>query len=355
MYKRFLNKRINSILTIVPKNEVKYIDEIKDYPFPESQSIKLGKVMGYDTRRICMPEDTISDYATFGLRYLIENKKLLSREDIDAIVVVSSSQDYIIPYVSYIIQGNLNLSQDVYCLDINQACGGYIFGLMETFLLLDNYNFKKVVLVTGDFLSKKMGKKDRNSRPIIGDAVNISIIENSNFPNEIHVNYKNYGVLNNIIKIPAGGFRKPSDINTSKDEIDSFGNYRSLDNFHMDGEEVFNFVMSEVPILINELLEKSDKSHSNIDYYLFHQPNKYMVNKLSDELDIPYSKTFNNIVEIYGNSSTATIPLNICHNISDSITTKNLTLLMSGFGAGLTCNSMYYESCPFELCEIIEY
>lgn len=354
MVHKFCNKRITGILNVLPSLVVNYQDELIDYPFPVNQSLKLGKMMDYNTRRICYSDDSVSEYALFGINKLIDNG-LLSKNDIGAIVVSSSSQDYIMPPISYIIQGKLDLSKDVICTDIVQACAGYIFGLVQSFMILDTYNVKKVVLVTGDILSKKISSRDRNSRPIIGDAVNITVIENSPFDCELFFCSKNYGNLGEYIKIPAGGLKLPSSSATAVQNIDSFGNYRSLDNFFMDGEEVFNFVMTYVPVVISEVLNFSKILIKDIDYFAFHQPNKYMLTKLSDEMEIPYEKVFSNIVGIYGNSSSGTIPLNISHNLKNILASQSLRLCLSGFGGGLTCNALIMDFAKLNFCEIIDY
>ena len=350
----FKNKRISSILSILPRKIVRYEDELSDYNFPIAQSKRLGIMMDYNTRREIHPNDSLCDYSFYGLKHLINNK-IISKDEIDAIIVVSSSQDYIIPFASYVLHGKLGLRDDVYCCDILQACGGYVYGLMQAYMLIDSLKFNKVVLVTGDTLTKKICKRDRNSRPIIGDCVNISIVEPCDNNSNIFITFKNYGEKADAIKIPAGGFKMPSTVKTAEDVLDSNGNYRALDHFYMDGENVFNFVMTQVPPMINGIIEMSNNSIDSIDYFIFHQPNKYMVDRLTDELDIPLNKCPDNIVGIYGNASTGTIPLNICHNISDVVTQKNVKLCVSGFGGGLTCNAAIFENPPMNFCDIIDY
>lgn len=350
----FKNKRISSIVSVLPKHVARYEDELNDYNFPPMQSKRLGMMMDYRTRRECEPTDCISDYALQGINHLVE-KGILNKNDIDAIIVVSSSQDYIMPSVSYVLQGRLGLDHDVYCCDILQVCGGYVNGLMQSFMAMDTMGLEKVVLVTGDMLTKKICKRDRNSRPIIGDAVNVSVIENGGGSGKIFVSFRNYGEMSDEIKIPAGGFKMPSTLETAVETADSTGNFRALDHFYMDGDGVFQFVMTQVPSMIDEILKDSGSKVNDVDYYLFHQPNKYMVDRLASEMDIPSERIFSNIVGIYGNSSTGTIPLNICHNIPDVVTKRGLRLCLSGFGAGLTCNAMVIDNPPMDYCSIIEY
>ncbi len=349
----FQNKRISAIVCVLPDRVVRYEDELEDYTFPVRQSQMLGKMMDYNTRRQCEPTDSVSEYAKQGIQHLID-KGITKTDEIDAIVVASSSQDYIMPSVSYILQGHFNLREDVYCCDIVQQCGGYQFGLMQSFMLMDTFGYKKVLLVTGEMTSKKVGQHDRNARPIIGDAVSVSVIEPAE-NDTIFADYRNYGQMADAIKIPAGGLKQPSSPDTAIETKDASGNLRALDHFYMDGEGVFNFVMTHVPPMITDILAQSGDSINSIDYYMFHQPNKYMVDRLADELDIPSDKCFSNIVGIYGNASTATIPLNICHNIGTEATSRQLRLCLSGFGGGLTCNAIILNNPPMDYCEIVDF
>ena len=350
----FSGKRISAIVSVLPQKIVRYEDELDNYPFPVAQSKRLGMMMDYVTRRQSEPDEGLSDYALYGIKYLLD-KGVISLQDIEAIVVVTSSQDYIMPSVSYILQGKLGLNRDVYCCDIAQVCGGYVYGLMQSFMLIDTFGFKKVLLVTGDLLTKKTGIHDRNSRPILGDAANVSVIEQYNEGKNIYCSFANYGNKADAIRIEAGGLKMPSTPVTAIETKDASGNLRALDHFYMDGEGVFNFVMTQVPPMIETLLRDADCSKEQVDYYMFHQPNRYMVSRLAGEMDIPEQKCPANIVGIYGNASTATVPLNICHNIAAEATTYNLTLCLSGFGGGLTCNAMLLQNPPMTCCEIIDY
>lgn len=349
----FQNKRISSIVCVLPDKIVRYEDELEDYSFPIRQSQMLGKMMDYNTRRQCEPTDCLSEYAIQGIQRLLE-KNVLRTDEIDAIVVASSSQDYIMPSVSYLLQGHFDLAESVYCCDIVQQCGGYQFGLMHSFMLMDTYGFRKVLLVTGEMTSKKVGLHDRNARPIIGDAVSVSILETSD-NGAIYTEYRNYGQMAEAIMIPAGGLKCPSTSETAIEIKDEQGNYRALDHFYMDGEAVFNFVMTKVPPMLSNIMKESGDTVDSIDYYMFHQPNKYMVDRLADELEIPTEKCFGNIVGIYGNASTATIPLNICHNISTDATNRSLRLCLCGFGGGLTCNTIIFSNPPMDYCEIVDF
>lgn len=354
MHLKFKNKRIAGIISILPRFEVSYLDEICNYNFSEKQSIKLGKIMGYGTRRIIDNHTTVSDLCTYGLNYLFENN-LLAKDSFQAMVLCTQSPDQFIPATSNIIAGNLKLSEDILCMDINQGCAGFEVGLLQAFMLLNTGSIDKVVLLNADVLSKKVSERDRNSRPLVGDGASITIIENCNNGNEIDVFIKMEGSGAFSLQIPAGGFKMPSNENTSKLVEDASGNFRSLNDLVMKGDEVFNFVQTKVPELLTEMFNKLKIDRAFFDYYFFHQPNKFMLEKLAEKLEIPYEKMPNNICEKYGNGSNITVPLNICENLGQLALKKSYDVCFGGFGVGLTWSLIKFKLENLEFCNIIEY
>lgn len=351
---QFKNKKITGILNVIPENEIKFEDELDDYNFTSSQSLRLKKVMGYDKRRVVTKGTTVSDLCVFGLNYLFE-KKLLLKKDIDAIILVTQSPDHFIPATSHIIHGRLDLKQDIYCLDINQACSGYAIGLFKAFMLLDQNTVKKVVVLNADILSTKISKSDRSSRPLTGDAASITIVEKSKTENDIYGFVKTDGKGAKVLTIPAGGFKMPSTKETAKILVDNAGNSRSLDDFYMKGDDVFNFVQREVPKMIDNLLEFANCKKDEIDYFLFHQPNKFMLKKLAAELDIIEEKMPNDIVEKFGNSGSATIPMTISHTFGNDLKNRSILTCMAGFGAGLSWSALILKLGDLKFNEILDY
>lgn len=335
MYLSFKNKRIAQILSVLPNTEVLFEEEMENYNFTIAKSLKLKAAMGYDKRRIVEDGTTSSDLCIHGLEYLF-NKGMLKKEDIDALVLVTQTPDYIMPPTSNIIQGYFSLKHDMVCMDINQGCAGYIIGLMQSFMLLEQEEINKVVLLNADVLSPKVSKMDRNSNPLIGDAASVTVLEKTTKDTETLFSIKMNGEGAFALQIPAGGAKLPNNDQTAILEEDAHGNFRSKDHLVMKGDEVFNFVQSEVPPLIFDLLSKTNNDKEEIDYYMFHQPNKFMLQKLADKLGIARDKMPSNIVEEFGNSSGVTIPLNITYNLSKTFPDKDLKLCLSGFGVGLT-------------------
>jgi 3-oxoacyl-[acyl-carrier-protein] synthase-3 len=147
----------------------------------------------------------------------------------------------------------------------------------------------------------------------------------------------------------------PSDQQTAELKDVGDGNMRSKDHLKMDGAAVFNFVQSKVPDMIDELLEFSNTSYQEVDYFIFHQPNKFMLEKLADKMSVPYEKMPNNIVEKFGNSSGVTIPIALAFNLKEELTNGRVKVCLAGFGVGLTWGSMCLNLGDFEFCELIEF
>ena len=155
--------------------------------------------------------------------------------------------------------------------------------------------------------------------------------------------------------IPAGGFRLPSSEATAELVKDKSGNYKALDHIEMKGDEVFNFVQREVPPMIDNLLERAGVSKDDVDYFMFHQPNKFMVKQLSNVMGLSEEKMPNNLVENFGNSASVTIPALISFNLGDKLKNESYLMCLSGFGNGLSWSSLLMEIGNLDFCETIDY
>lgn len=350
----FSHRKISGLLAIVPANERSFVDEMTNFNFPLKRSLKLKEVMGYDKHRIVDGPVCSSDLACFGAEYLFQSGKL-GRDDFDALVLVTQSPDHFIPATSSVVQGRLGLKQDMFCMDINQGCAGFLVGLMQSFLLLDQPSIRKVLLINADVLSRKVSSRDRNSYPLIGDAASIAVVERSEKADPIHANIKMDGARRNALTIPAGGFREPSTPETAVLHDDGENNLRSRDNLCMDGSAVFNFVQTEVPPMIADLLKSANATPGEVDQFLFHQPNRFMLEKLADNMNVPREKMPNNVVEFYGNASGVSVPMVIAHNLSETLRAGSIRACLAGFGVGLTWASMLMRLGPLDFCELIDF
>lgn len=350
----FQNKAITGMALIVPENERLFVDDMSRFNAPEGRSRKLAMVMGYRAHRVAEDGVCASDLAEYGFRRLF-GKGQLKPDDIDALIYVTLSPDHFMPPTSCILHGKLGLKKDCFCLDVSQGCCGFVIGLLQAFQLLEQGGCRKVVVVNADVLSHKVSPKDRNSYPLIGDAATIAIVENREGAGDVFADIRFDGTRAMALKIPAGGFRQPSSPETAVTLADAEGNERAPDNLVMDGTAVFNFVMADVPPMLADLTQNAGTGFAGIDKYYFHQPNKFMLQKLAEKLDVPYEKMPNNVVENYGNSSGATIPAAMALNDAGMLCRETRRVCFSGFGVGLTYGGIVMNCGNFAFCETIEY
>lgn len=348
----FHDKKISGILLVLPEQEILFEDEVNNYSFPLAQTMRLKKVMGYSKHRIAKPTTSTSDLCVYGLKHLLDTGRI-AVDEIGAVIVLTITPDHFVPHVSNIIQGECGLQHDVLCMDISQGCCGFLLGLIQSFMLLEHLNNKKVVLFNADVLSHKVSKRDRNSYPIVGDAATVTIVENAKSARDIFVSIDTDGTKRDVLKIDAGGSRLPCSPETAEMKDDGEGNYRCLDNLRMDGSQVFSFVQTAVPPLIHETLDYAGLTVDDIDWYIFHQPNKFMLQKLADRIGIPRDKVFMNIVENYGNPSGASIPMAITHNLANEMIDRRFLCCLSAFGGGLSWGAMTIELGEMDFCEML--
>lgn len=349
----FHGKRISGLLGVLPERSVDFEEEVGNYTFPPKQTLRLQKVMGYKRHRVVKETTATSDLCCAGLGYLLD-RGWLRREEIGGLVVATTSPDHFIPPVSSIVQGRLGLGPEVMCLDISQGCGAFLVGTIQALMMLDHLAGKKVVVMAADVLSRRTSPQDRNSYPLIGDGAGIGVVERDPRAGDIHAILYNDGSLGDALQIPAGGSRMPSTPETAvlRDQ-DGDGNLRALDHLVMKGADVFTFVQTRVPPLVEETLAYAGLGKEDIDWYLFHQPNRFMLRKLAEKLGIPYEKVPMNLVEEFGNSSGACIPILAAHNLSRELREGRFRCCLSAFGSGLTWGAMTMELGELDFCENI--
>lgn len=347
MITKFNGKRISGVLTVLPENCYQFDDEIAEAEAVKAKRLK--RIMGYGQRYRVKAATTMSDLMVFGLRHLLE-KQLVKKEEIGAIVVVTLSPDFFVPQVSNIIHGELELPTDVMCVDISSACAGYIVGLVQAFMMLEHLGDKKVLLFTGDIFNRKASEQETKfvNPPFGGDVANITVIENDS-DNEVYYNYYTDGKQREVLVAHEGGFHQ---LLSSEQLADTRYNipFRGID---MDGSAVFNFTQKEVPVLVEEILKEGNVDKSMVDWFLFHQPNKFMLQKLAERLEVPYSKMPMDVVKDYGNSNSGTIPVAITSYLNSELMETEALCCLAGFGAGLTWTSLLMKIGNLDFCENI--
>lgn len=348
MITTFKAKRITGVLSVLPENEYDYDEETK--LFANIQTRRLKKIMGFGKRRAAKADTTTGDLCHYAMQYLLD-KKLISREEIGAVVVIGLTPDYFVPHNSNILHGEFDLGKDVACIDIPQGCCGFLLGLMQCCMLLDHLpNGKKAVLFNCDVLNRKAPEDMLSEASFGGDACTATILENDSEASDIYFSIYNDGANREALIMHAGAWRMPRSAQTAIPRDTGDGKMAPYDSLWMNGSMVFNFVQKEVPPLIEEILDYAKVRKDEIDAYVFHQPNKFMLQKLAEKLKIPFEKMPMNIVETYGNSSGSTIPVNMALNYGDRLESEMLKCCLSGFGAGLSWGAAVMDIGHLKFC-----
>ncbi|MCI8454795.1 MAG: ketoacyl-ACP synthase III [Lachnospiraceae bacterium] len=351
MVTRFKGARISGVLAVLPENEYLYDEETKNFASPATRRLK--KIMGFNKRRAAKSTTTSCDFCLYGIRHLLDNN-LLKKEEIGAVIVLSVTPDYYMPQMSNIIQGELGLPNDVICMDISQACAAYVLGIYQAAMLIGHLPLdKKVIVCTSDVLCRKEPEWKLAEPSFGGDAATITIMEHSFKGEEIFANIYNDGTQREALIIHAGGFKMPRSPETAIPHDIGDGTMRSYNDLWMDGSAVFNFVQKEVPPMIREILQQAGKEKDEIDWYLFHQPNKFMLQKLAQRLGIPSEKMPMNIVETFGNSSGSCVGVNIAYNLGEKLLDHKYTCCLAGFGGGLAWASAVLDIGNLDFCQMI--
>lgn len=333
----FKHVRIHSIATTVPSNS-KSIDEELEL-FGNQRAInKLKNITGLHYRRIVDENTTSVDLCSYSVKNLLQELQI-DKNEIDGVVFVTQTPDYRIPNCASVVQGMLGLGEQCICYDINHGCSGYIYGLLNVFSLVETGVCKKMLLLVGDTLSKVINPKDKSLVIIHGDAGSATLIEHSEEEIESHFVLHSQGTKAESIIIRAGGFRNMSTTESRIEKRDSEGNIRTEEQLYMNGLEVFNFAITNVPCLVNEVLEFAGHSIEEIDFFAFHQANGIINKGIVQKLGLREEVAPYRVIKKYGNSSCCSIPQVFSEALgSDKQLPKNL-VLMVGFGVGLSLGS----------------
>jgi 3-oxoacyl-[acyl-carrier-protein] synthase-3 len=328
------NISIKAITAYLPENELdmKTLSSL----YGEKQVNAIIKATGVQSTRVAPEDITSSDMCRYAAEDLFE-KECIDRADIDGVVFVSQTADYILPSTSVCLQERLGLSKDTVCIDIHYGCSGYIYGLFQAACWINAGMCNNVLVLAGDTTSRLINPNDRSLRMVFGDCGTCTLVSRGDSQIGVHIQSDGSGADRLIV--PAGGFRIPMSSETSILEYDIDKNGRTKNDLYMDGMAIFEFALANVHKNIFSLLETMQWTSDQIGMYALHQANAFMVNCIRKKL-----KAESNIVPInvskYGNTGPATIPLLLSDVCSDTHSFDMSHVVMAGFGVGLSWGSI---------------
>lgn len=345
------NVRITGISACVPKE----IEEVSSFSlFSLEEAENFSKTTGVERRRKAPADVCSSDLCFKAAEKLIEELGW-AKNDIECLVFVSQTPDYTLPATSVILQHRLGLSTDCYTLDISSGCSGWVDALSVITSLLSHGSMKKGILLAGDTILKFCSDTDKSTYPLFGDAGTATALEFSDKgENKIQFTFNSDGEGNDAIIITDGGFRNPVNEKSLEKEIISEGIERSKLDLVLEGMDVFSFGISKAPQSVNNLLSHFSIEAESVDYFTFHQANKFMNEKIRKKLKLPDEKVPYSLMN-FGNTSCATIPLTMVTQLQNKLTDQDLSHVACGFGVGLSWGSCFFHTRQIICPELIEY
>lgn len=331
-YLEFNNIGITGLAAAVPHTIINNYEYTTYFP-ADDVKVLVDKI-GVKERRFA-DENTCSSDLCFAAAEKLLSDMNVDRNEIDLLIFVSQTPDYRMPATSIILQHRLGLPHTTVAFDITLGCSGFIYGLSVIYALIQQSSFRKALLLDGETRSKVYSPKDRKTAFLFGDAGVAALIEKNVKFDKSFFSLNSDGSRESLIKINAGGYRTPSSVETIKEKVvDEHGNIRSEEQGYMNGGDVFNFVIKEIPRDFRNLLEYSNTDLTSIDYFIFHQANTYINGYLAKKLKLDLEKVPSSI-EKFGNTSSVSIPLTIVSELKDKLRTSK-KLMFSGFGVGMT-------------------
>lgn len=328
----FHNIGIKAIAACVPQKIVKTAEQVGFFT-PDKLEGFIATT-GIEERRITTKTETAGDLCIQAAENLIAGMNM-NKNDISALLFVSQTPDHRMPNTACILQDKLGLANTIFTLDINQACSGYVWGLITAYTLC-NAGFDNVLLLVGDTPSKFLSDKDSSTTLMFGDAGTASLICRGEEFGESYFSFNTDGRYRDVVFIPNGGYRNMSCPDGFVYDKDDRGNEKNAEQIHMDGIEVFSTSINVMSKDIQNLLNYAGMTVDDIDTFVLHQANRFMNKKISKKLKISPEKEINSIHK-FGNTSCTSIPLNMAFN-KDNFGDSD-RLLFEAIGASFTWGS----------------
>lgn len=323
------NGRIAGVSSCVPARIFDNLADTKD--FPQDDVRKVVSMAGVKKRRISDGAICSSDLCLHAATNLLETLAW-ERDSIDALIMVTQTPDYFLPSTACLIQRDLGLSEHCATFDVGLGCSGYPYGLWLAAMMV-NSGLNRVLLLHGETPSIFTSPDDRSTSMLFGDAGSATAVEKDAGANPWYFKLHTDGAGYDDLIIHAGGFR------------DRFNNDPRQHCLRMDGGALFNFTVKRVPPLINRTLEMAERKVEDIDYFVFHQSNQFMMKHIAKKCALPAEK-IPIILDEFGNSGGPSVPLTLTQGVGKSPITKNLSLMLIGYGVGLSWGSALVSIDP---------
>lgn len=333
------NVAFRGVTGTVPAHAVKTADyEI----FTKEEADIFDNTVGIKNRYIASDDVCASDLCFDAAERLIAALGW-EKDSIDVLVFGSVTGDYKTPPTAGILQHRLGLPTSTFVLDIPMGCCGSLYAINVAGNLLSSGTVKRALLLVGDTALRMGSLKDKSRVPLFGDSGTAMALEYDPTAEDIVIDFNTLGSGYEALMTPHGGFRHPIGPESFIEEDFGNGIVRAPKDTLINGMDVFAFAISRPPISIRKIMEQYELTADNVDYFLIHQANKLIVDRIVKKLKLPLEKVPYDLQE-FGNLGGASVPILMSYNLADELKSRPLTLVCSAFGLGLTWGTMILKT-----------
>lgn len=305
---------------------------------PEWSVDKISAKTGIEKRYYAKDDQTSGDLAYLAAQQFFE-KGIIDKSEIDFLILCTQSPDYFLPTTACILQDKLGLDKGIGAFDFNLGCSGFVYGLGIAKGLICSEQAKNVLLITAETYSKFINPNDKKNKTIFGDAATATLISSAPAAGKLSgeilgFSYGTDGAGAEHLMVKTGAFRHTEKGN-GKDVYEEDEFYSNDDYLFMDGKKIFDFTVFNIPGLVSKCLQKNETTPEEVDLYIFHQANEFMLDRVRKMAKIPTEK-FYVYMKDSGNTVSSTIPIALHNALETNAVKKGNKVVLSGFGVGLS-------------------
>lgn len=321
---------IKGISYYLPEKVVTNEELLKE--FPEWSVDKVASKVGVNSRHVASENETAGDMAEKAARSLFKEYNV-DPKTVDFVLLCTQSPDHFLPSTACILQDRLGIPTSAGALDYNLGCSGCVYGMAMGKSFVDSGMAKNVLLLTAETYNKYLHPSDKSNRSIFGDGAAACLISQEGFAEigDVVLGTDGSGAKHLIVETGAARQKTATGVVT----IDEDGHEKHDDYLYMNGSAIFNFTLEAVPVLMKEILVKNNISKEDVDYYVFHQANKFMLNTIRKVCVLPKDKFYVNLAET-GNTVSSTVMIGLKQCVEAGIITSGMKVMVTGFGVGLS-------------------
>ena len=292
----------------------------------------IYKKVGVKERRIASLHEATSDLAIYAAQNALRNAKLHA-EDIDLIILATSSPDSIQPPTASIVQGKLG-AYNAAAFDVGAVCAGFVYALSVGYsMIVANSTYKNVMVIGAETYSRIMDWTDRSTCVYFGDGAGAAIISDVEGKGIMQQYLMTEGQGASVIEFQAGGSRYPATNETIN---------KNMHRFQMQGKLVWKFATRVMPLSIRKVVKDAGLTIDDIDWVISHQANINIIQNCMNELGLPMAKTHTTIKN-YANTSGASVIITIADAVEKDLFKKGDKIVLVGFGGGLSYGAILVE------------